>query len=151
MATPQPFTMFSKRRGLSSDGRCRAFSSDAAGTGWAEGVGLVLLERYSEAKRNGHQIHALIRGSAINSDGTSNGFAAPSTPAQIMCIQSALGQAGLSPADIDVLEGHGTATALGDPIEIQAVIETYGNGSKYGNSSQIRRTTPLLLGSVKSK
>ncbi|ETS72939.1 hypothetical protein PFICI_15331 [Pestalotiopsis fici W106-1] len=150
MANPRPFTTFSRRRGLSLDGRCRAYSSEAAGTGWSEGVGLVLLERYSEAKRHGRQILGLIRGSAVNSDGKSNGLTAPNGAAQQMCINSALTQAGLSPDSIDVLEGHGTATPLGDPIEIQAVISSYGNG--YGNDkvNMTHRSSPLLLGSIKS-
>jgi acyl transferase domain-containing protein len=147
MATPRPFAMFSKRRGLSPDGRCRAYASDADGTGWSEGIGLILLERLSDAKRNGHQVISLIRGSAVNSDGASNGLTAPSGPAQEMCIRSALDQAGLSPTDVDVLEGHGTATPVGDPIEIQAVIQAYGNG----DGSRAQRSTPLLLGSIKSK
>lgn len=145
MASPRPFSMFSKRRGLSADGRCRTYSSDAAGTGWSEGVGLIMLEKLSDAKRNGHRVLGLIRGSAVNSDGTSNGLTAPSGPAQQMCIQSALAQAALSPTDVDVLEGHGTATPLGDPIEVQAVINTYGNGARGAH-----RSTPLLLGSIKS-
>lgn len=150
MATPRPFTMFSRRRGLSSDGRCRAYSSDASGTGWSEGVGLLLLERLSDAKRNGHQILGLIRGSAVNSDGKSNGLTAPNGPAQQMCIQSALAQAGMSPENVDVLEGHGTATPLGDPIEVQAVISAYGNGDRK-NIDSARRSESLLLGSIKSK
>ncbi|RYP65817.1 hypothetical protein DL771_008118 [Monosporascus sp. 5C6A] len=150
MATPRPFTMFSRRRGLSSDGRCRAYSSEATGTGWSEGVGLILLERLSDAKRNGHQILGLIRGSAVNSDGKSNGLTAPNGPAQQMCIQSALAQAGISPASVDVLEGHGTATPLGDPIEVQAVISAYGNGYSKDNDNSTRRSIPLLLGSIKS-
>ncbi|KAH8678482.1 hypothetical protein BX600DRAFT_532408 [Xylariales sp. PMI_506] len=145
MATPRPFTMFSKRRGLSSDGRCRAYSSEASGTGWSEGVGLIMLEKLSDAKRNGHQILGVVRGSAVNSDGTSNGLTAPNGLAQQMCIQSALAQAALSPTDVDVLEGHGTATPLGDPIEVQAVINTYGNGA-----NGVHRSDPLLLGSIKS-
>ncbi|KAI0158391.1 beta-ketoacyl synthase [Pestalotiopsis sp. NC0098] len=145
MASPRPFTMFSKRRGLSADGRCRTYSSEAAGTGWSEGVGLIMLEKLSDAQRNGHNILGVIRGSAINSDGTSNGLTAPSGPAQQMCIQSALSQAALSPTDVDVLEGHGTATPLGDPIEVQAVINTYGNGG-----AMEQRSNPLLLGSIKS-
>ncbi|KAK6077795.1 beta-ketoacyl synthase domain-containing protein [Seiridium cupressi] len=145
MASPRPFTMFSKRRGLSADGRCRTYSSDAAGTGWSEGVGLIMLEKLSDAKRNGRRILGVIRGSAVNSDGTSNGLTAPSGPAQQMCIQSALAQAALSPADVDVLEGHGTATPLGDPIEVQAVINAYGNGVNGAH-----RANPLLLGSIKS-
>lgn len=151
MATPRPFTMFSRRRGLASDGRCRAYSSDAAGTGWSEGVGLILLERLSDAKRNGHQILGLIRGSAVNSDGKSNGITAPNGLAQQTCIQSALNQARISPEDVDVLEGHGSATPLGDPIEIQAVISAYGNGDGQDSDNSTRRSIPLLLGSIKSK
>jgi acyl transferase domain-containing protein len=145
MASPRPFTMFSKRRGLSADGRCRTYSSDAAGTGWSEGVGLIMLEKLSDAQRNGHRILGVIRGSAVNSDGTSNGLTAPSGPAQQMCIQSALSQAALLPSQIDVVEGHGTATPLGDPIEVQALINTYGNGA--GGDP---RSNPLLIGSIKS-
>ncbi|KAF7538803.1 hypothetical protein G7054_g2609 [Neopestalotiopsis clavispora] len=150
MANPRPFTTFSRRRGLSPDGRCRVYSGDANGTGWSEGVGLILLERYSEAKRHGRQILGLIRGSAVNSDGKSNGLTAPNGAAQQMCIHSALGQAGLSPGEIDLLEGHGSATALGDPIEIQAVISSYGNGRGNNSVSNPQRSTPLLLGSIKS-
>ncbi|KAF3007289.1 t1pks [Neopestalotiopsis sp. 37M] len=145
MASPRPFTMFSKRRGLSADGRCRTYSSDAAGTGWSEGVGLIMLEKLSDAQRNGHRILGVIRGSAVNSDGTSNGLTAPSGPAQQMCIQSALSQAALLPSQIDVVEGHGTATPLGDPIEVQALINTYGNGA--GGDP---RSKSLLIGSIKS-
>jgi acyl transferase domain-containing protein/thioesterase domain-containing protein/NADP-dependent 3-hydroxy acid dehydrogenase YdfG/acyl carrier protein len=142
MASPDGFIHLSNTRTVAPDGRCKTFSAAADGYGRGEGAVVLALERASTAVARGHRVLAWIRGSAINHDGASNGITAPNGSSQQKVLRAALADAELAPADVDVVECHGTGTELGDPIEVQALAAVYGEGRPAGR--------PLMIGTIKT-
>ena len=142
LVTPVAFAELSGLGGLSLGGQCRPFAAGADGTVWGEGAGVLVLERLADARVRGHRVLAVVAGSAVNQDGASGGLMAPDGGAQQRVIRAALANAGLSADQVDVIEGHGTGTRVGDPVEAGALIATYGQGRAGGRQA--------WLGSVKS-